>query len=590
MLTPQQQYCVDHDANLLVLAIPGSGKTHTLVEKADNLLRNPKVRIGMVTFTNDATRELRQRLLKAVGEQKFKRVVVETFHKHAIVQMRNAQKLGKVISPNEQKNLVFGAIRSLPEPVPPDEALSMIEAYKSALKRPDEEPHPVVKIYEERLKRSRGVDLIDVVRDAVLGMQSGEIPPLNVTHLLVDEFQDIDHLQFAWILHHAKMGVHTTVVGDDDQSIYGWRNALGYRGMMDFAQATNAEIVTLDRNFRCKAEILQHADRLIRYNKERAEKTLVSVRGPGGSVSLIRPPSVEDEAFDVTKLIAPDLIPAPAGQWYASDVPPGSWAIISRTNVHLWPVECALRAQRIRFSKSVKSTEPPQVSLFLSMLLTVQDGSRLGFELSLQTLDVQEHVAQALYEAAGNDLGLLLDSGTVSLPKVDAEALKPVSTLIGRYGVWRNLVREGRYALVIAGVEQWIVENYPLRNKVRDVNDLHAAADMIARMHGSLSQRVHLFQAPKDDKNEDKGGVQLLTMHSAKGLEFDKVAVIQVIDGTCPSANAGNVDEERRLMYVAITRARDHLYVSSVASRPASPFIVEAGIESQELKPPHSLP
>jgi len=122
------------------------------------------------------------------------------------------------------------------------------------------------------------------------------------------------------------------------------------------------------------------------------------------------------------------------------------------------------------------------------------------------------------------------------------------------------------------------------------VNDLHAAADMIARMHGSLSQRVHLFQAPKDDKNEDKGGVQLLTMHSAKGLEFDKVAVIQVIDGTCPSANAGNVDEERRLMYVAITRARDHLYVSSVASRPASPFIVEAGIESQELKPPHSLP
>lgn len=124
--------------------------------------------------------------------------------------------------------------------------------------------------------------------------------------------------------------------------------------------------------------------------------------------------------------------------------PPGSWAITSRTNVHMWPVEYALRAQRIRFSKLVKSTEPPQVSLFLSMLLTVQDGSRLGFELSLQTLDVQEHVAQALHEAAGHDLG----AGTISLPQVDAEALKPVSTLIGRYGVWRNLVRERRYGRV----------------------------------------------------------------------------------------------------------------------------------------------
>src|SRR5690606_41535183 len=101
--------------------------------------------------------------------------------------------------------------------------------------------------------------------------------------------------------------------------------------------------------------------------------------------------------------------------------------------------------------------------------------------------------------------------------------------------------------------------------------------------------RVQVLQTTKDDKNEDKGGVQLLTMHSAKGLEFDKVVVIQVIAGTCPSANAGNVDEERRLMYVAITRARDHLYVSSVASRPASPFIAEAGIEAAPLKPPSSL-
>jgi superfamily I DNA/RNA helicase len=167
-----------------------------------------------------------------------------------------------------------------------------------------------------------------------------------------------------------------------------------------------------------------------------------------------------------------------------------------------------------------------------------------------------------------------LDRGTISLPQVDAQTLKSVSNLISRYGVWRDLVLEGRYALVIAGVEQWIVENLRLRSQIRDVNDLHAAAEMIARMKGSLSQRVHLFQAPKDDKNEDKGGVQLLTMHSAKGLECDKTAVIQVIDGTCPSANAGNVNKERRLMYVAITRARDQLYVSSVASRPASPFIL----------------
>jgi superfamily I DNA/RNA helicase len=127
-----------------------------------------------------------------------------------------------------------------------------------------------------------------MLRLSVAGMESGEIKPYAFTDLIVDEFQDTDPLQYRWVELHAMAGAHVTVVGDDDQSIYGFRAALGFRGMESFASSFEARRVVLGSNYRCRDEILSAADRVIRNNVDRIPKRLVAERGAGGAVPLSR--------------------------------------------------------------------------------------------------------------------------------------------------------------------------------------------------------------------------------------------------------------------------------------------------------------
>jgi len=344
-----QQQCIECDDNLLIVAPPGSGKTGTLIAKAVRILGRSDTSVGMVTFTDAAAKEMRHRITEAVGKDVARRVYVETFHKHAILQLRAAGKLGRLVTPQEQFNIVLQAISDTEDPMSVHEVLAKIEHAKASLDFSGKE-EPVVESYQRILGRYRANDLMDVLRMAVLGMRSGSVKPLAVTHLLGDEFQDADQVQLEWIMAHGGNGTVLTCVGDDDQAIYSWRGSMGYPGMIQFKERAGAQHINLQVNYRSRLEIIQASQAVIVNNSERIEKTVLCARGEGGSVEVRPTGSIAEEADEVVAAIVDDLSREPGLVDESGElrqpvrVPRGRWAVIARTNIALMPTAMALRA------------------------------------------------------------------------------------------------------------------------------------------------------------------------------------------------------------------------------------------------------
>ncbi|CAE6863772.1 ATP-dependent DNA helicase Rep [Paraburkholderia aspalathi] len=221
--------------------------------------------------------------------------------------------------------------------------------------------------YQEALARNGKIDFQDLLRLAVAGMEKGEIQPYPFTDLLVDEFQDTDPLQYRWVELHANAGARVTVVGDDDQSIYGFRAALGFRGMESFASTFDAQRVVLGSNYRCRSEILDAADRLIRHNEDRIPKLLRAERGTGGTVDTQRSDDEYIDAVAALDALQPKLA---AGR---------SCAILARTNRILDPIESVCRSHGVPYFRASGRSiiNRPQGALMCNLLEIVQ-GTRLN--------------------------------------------------------------------------------------------------------------------------------------------------------------------------------------------------------------------
>ena len=190
-----------------------------------------------------------------------------------------------------------------------EDVIPTIEKIKTSFGRCDAESEDgkLYHAYQDALARNGKIDFQDMLRLAVEGMQNGSILPYPFKYLLVDEFQDTDPLQYRWIELHAKAGSIVTVVGDDDQSIYAFREALGYRGMESFIKEFDAKPVVLGSNYRCRSEILLAADRVIRNNVDRIAKVLRAEKGAGGRVLASRHADEYIEAVAAVGSLAPLL-------------------------------------------------------------------------------------------------------------------------------------------------------------------------------------------------------------------------------------------------------------------------------------------
>lgn len=583
-MTPEQALAVESFGNLIVFACPGSGKTFTLAAKAHHMLEaNPKLKMGAVTFTNESADELRTRIVDR-NPMYADRVVVGTFH-YLCRQQLNAGGVKRVplLSPFEQQSLIRDAWRKAAPSSTLGAVTEEIERGKSVLTpriaNIDRSPlEAAFQYYQEQLERLSKWDISDLIRNTVLMMRENSIPALDVDVLLVDEFQDADEIQHEWVMLHASAGAEVTVVGDDDQSLYGWRHATGYRGMVMFQKGASAQMIRLDYCFRCAPKILDHARQLIEHNAHRENKALIAMNTDvDGVVEVMR---FENDAKQAQAIIE---------RIQDSD---GTWAVLARTNSGLDVVDASLSAANIPFERigGKRFWEGKYPGFYLSLLNALCTGDRTGVDLLFGTLPLREHTQDRLRKAVPrrgqrNNLDTLL----AYPPALDGCSEGDVRLL----ETWLDYLREcvdqargNRPNVMLYGLAERLA---PLFGGDYAKNILHLCAQSLCKIPGTLIQRLALVKSSTDKRKKPskKPRITLVTLHGAKGLEWDRVWMVNVEERTLPH-HRGEVPEERRLAYVGMTRAREELVISYRTGDPIgdgqttllpSRFITEAGLQ-----------
>lgn len=579
--TPRQQQVIDEEGNCLTVAGPGSGKTATMVQKIRHILAVPSTFVVAVTFTRDAANELQSRLAQVLDRRSMARLRVGTFHSLTLQHLSDCRQKPRIITPAQQSTLLNRAIKA--HQVERGEAQQLFEAAKCSLVPvPEVESLPWFVHYEQMLARSGMEDLHDVMRKTVLRMREGSLPLLTATHLIVDEYQDCDEVQYKWTALHTNSGVITTVVGDDDQTIYEWRRAIGYAGMCRFAEEANAAVISLGDNYRSLATIVSAADRLIAFNNpNRLRKDFVAQRGPGGHIFSIARGGSDDGIHAAAEMIASNAEPMAKYENSTTPlaVPTGSWAVLGRNNRLLQSAEAALTALGVRTyrsSGSILDTEYAQV--FLGTLEAVQCADPAGIDLSMHHFGCAEEDIQTVLKKHSSSLEAVLDgvqipSGLTDQKRFDAYALKTK--------IWRKLLRAGEFNSLFDRVGRFVVDSTDGRRQQLAMLICSSIEQRLNRLPGTPLQRVRRIQSDRA-KKVPQDAVCLYTMHGAKGLEFTNVVIVGLDDDIIPGdverhespMEIANIPSERRLFFVALTRAKERVWLVHTAGR-GSRFLSE---------------
>lgn len=552
-------------SHCVAVACPGAGKTSTMATKAAHLLSDPEVVVGAVTFSKDAALELRERILALAGETAKRRLIAGTFHSLAYKQIRVKGSKGQtILMDGERLALVDQALQAAELDWKLDDAIKVIENLKTdlAIVPTDTPEGRLLAAYQESLQRNGALDFHDMLRLSVSGMQSGSLKPYPFHHLLVDEFQDTDPLQYQWVCEHALHGVTITLVGDDDQSIYGFRSALGFRGMESFIRQFDAQPVILGSNYRCRAEILAAADRVIVNNRDRIPKTLAAERGPGGTIGFSRFGDEYDEAVAAVEALSPFLSDGRSG------------AILARTNRILDPVEAVCRSHGLKYYRASGTSilNRPEAALVGSLLELVQRVRSGGMDTLLGFAGLSVHELRSLHEKLGPGLQFrqVKELAGLALSDSSVDTFRDFSK---RLSEWRALCERQFFSLVLEGVSDWMLRHAKTDAAKRAIRTTY---DVLSRLNGPFSDRLEFLRRKNNEPGND--AIVLTTLHSAKGLEWDAVVLIRVEETVLPDEKGTSEAEERRLFYVGMTRARDSLFISTAKKNPTSRFVFEAGL------------
>ncbi|MGA7813394.1 ATP-dependent helicase, partial [Caballeronia sp.] len=563
-LNPQQREVAQLRQNCVAIACPGAGKTKTIATKAAMLLQEDSAIVGAVTFSKEAAIELRERILGAAGKTVQKRLIAGTFHSLAYKQLlRPGAKRIDIASDGDRLGLLIRVMQDLGISGKAEEVIPTIEKIKTNFGRfdPESDDGRLYQAYQDALGRNGKIDFQDMLRLAVAGMESGTILPYPFKYLLVDEFQDTDPLQYRWIELHAKAGSVITVVGDDDQSIYAFRSALGYRGMESFIEEFGAKPVILGSNYRCRSEILAAADRVICNNVDRIQKILRAEKGPGGRVVTSRHEDEYAEAVAAVELLGPLLT---AGR---------SCAILARTNRNLDPIEAVCRSHGIKYFRASGSSvlSRPEGALMCDLLELVERVKETGLDAVLAHSGMHRDNLTALHASMGTKLQMKGKTELVEMG-MDDETATNYREFMKRLAEWQGLCDRKFYSLTLTGVYEWMMK---YARKEAAQRTIQATYDVLSRLNGSFFDRLGFLQ--KDNNQAAPDALILTTMHSSKGLEWDHVWIARAEETVVPDEKSTE-SEERRLFYVAMTRARESLMISGTKKNFASRFSVEAKV------------
>ncbi len=605
----QRQAVTSPSASLLVLAGAGSGKTRVLVHRIAWLIRVdsiPPHSILAVTFTNKASLEMRGRI-ESLLELNARDLWMGTFHglAHRLLR-RHAREAGlpptfQILDSDDQYRLIRRLLRSLDldeAKWPPRQIQWYINGCKDEGRRARHlaesyDPHlqtlqRVYLAYEQTCQRSGLVDFAELLlrTHEFLREQPDVLEHYRrrFHHVLVDEFQDTNRLQYAWLRLLTRGRDNLFVVGDDDQSIYGWRGAQ-IENLYSFQKDyPDHQLIRLEQNYRSSATILNAANALIAHNEGRLGKSLWTEGGSGEPISVYAAFNEQEEALFVTERLR---------QWIEQGHRRSEIAILYRSNAQSRQFEEKLVAMGIpyRVYGGLRFFERAEIKDALAYLrLIAHHADDASFEriintpvrgIGIKTLDVIRETARAdgcsLWQAAER---LCLSS---DLP---ARARQPVSVFLD---LIRTLASDTidrplweRVQRVVSG--SGLVEHYRKEKgdqaeaRLENLDELiNAARQFELESTGEDMSRLDQFLAHAalesgENQGEDaRDCVQLMTLHSAKGLEFDLVFLVGMEEGLFPSLQslqeAGRLEEERRLCYVGITRARKKLYLTHAECR-----------------------
>jgi ATP-dependent DNA helicase UvrD/PcrA len=616
-LNPAQRRAVEHgDGPMLVLAGAGSGKTRVLTARIAHLIQVRGVRadrIFSVTFTNKAAGEMRERVAALLGADP-RGLWIGTFHSlSARLLRREAPLLGfaphfTIYDADDTQALLKQMLeqRKLSPKVYPPRALhSLISAAKNRMIDPDEfataADSPIARVaadcYREMgevLQRANAFDFDDLL---LMPLRLFREHPDRLAwwqrrfdHVLVDEFQDTNAAQYRLVRHLARGHGNLCVVGDDDQAIYGWRGA-DVRHMLAFQDDfQGAALIKLEQNYRSTQIILDAANGVIAENRDRLGKTLFTAVQGGSAVVRLEAADERDEA----EWLAGEL----SGLTAREDVPYEAMAVLYRTNSQSRALEEALRMRGVpyRLVGAVSFYERREVKdllAYLRLIANPADDQAFARIVNAPRRGIGDVSVGVLAETARRWKVPFLETarragGIEGLRPGLRDGFSRFAELIHRL---RAAAGQGDPAtaleMIVAstGYEAWLAdEGLEGVERLDNVRELIAGAAAWAEVadatgedepQGSMIERYLTQSAlvtPTDEfGGANAAGVTLLTVHMAKGLEWPVVAVAGLEDGLFPLARTagepGGLEEERRLCYVALTRARERLYLSWARTR-----------------------
>jgi superfamily I DNA/RNA helicase len=605
-LSDAQRPAATDEGHTVIVAGPGSGKTTTMVAKAVYLAdKYGPENVAMVTFTRNATAEMKARVSRAIGKAAMDAMQISTLHVAMSGTLPNDQRTRnrKRLKPGEAASLLYsviGAVAKNRHYCKKEDVANAVTRLRSCYPQPlaplsdspiDTLAYDVLLAYQDMLQKQSLGDMDQMLKESVESLVSGVSRPLERKFLIVDEYQDTDETQHEWVKIHASSGLMTTIVGDDDQSIYAFRGSIGYRSMTDFMGSFEHRRYDIVTTYRTAPLIMGAALRMVGHNKERLEKRIESGAdaGPGmvelrvyakgchvlamrlapdgtGYYDLISGDSVADDLpGDLPGDYDPDALDAARAAGGASAAileacgavdrisalmryGGGSGAILAKTNFQLGALEARARELGITFYRSGagsfldKSYVAETVAL-IRMGYEPPSPRSIGMVLSL--LNFSDHNIAIIikvmsdYGSACDPFSFLFDSGMFSrLDSLD-DATK-LRALRDRLEAWADIaITRGRCLTRqmceevsghIMGLSDFIIS---MQND-RGSRSRHIAfmCDFIAnRVDGALAERVRkaqfIFGRDPNKSGPGKDDLYLGTIHSAKGMEFDYVWMLR---------------------------------------------------------------
>ena len=591
----QRQAVFYNDGPLLILAGAGSGKTKVLTTKIAYLTSELGVspwEILAITFTNKAALEMKERVVKMIGN-KAKDIQISTFHSFGLKILReNYQYLDYehnfvIMDSTDSLTIVKKILKDLnydPKVYNPKAIRNKISNCKNELITPKDYEHyanseyekVVNKVYDkyvQKLKQNNAVDFDDLLILPITLFK--KYPAIleeyqnRYKYILIDEYQDTNEAQYILSKMISAKYKNICVVGDADQAIYGFRGA-NYRNILNFEKDYPKAIsINLEQNYRSTKTILDAANCVIKNNMERKPKNLWSTKGIGEKITYYRAYDEKDESHYVSHEIKKLL---------AKDVPANTIAILYRTNAQSRILEEELLKENIPYRivggfsfydrKEIKDLLAYLKLIYnpkddISLLRTINTPKRgIGLK-TIENLTAQANSAnQSLFEAITSSKELKFKELILSLKEISETV-----TLT-------ELIEE---ILTKTGLKDELQSEKSLESEIRleNLEEFKSITKAFEEREGLVSLEDFLYEVSlvndKDEYKDSSNKISLMTIHSVKGLEYDTVFVVGLEEGIFPHMNSlmsnSDVEEERRLCYVAITRAKKNLYLLNARRR-----------------------